>query len=420
MLLCLGILILACRLILLGQSNSGQQTPRPPIEKSQSGMQKLCKEDSSDKYKVIAATGIANFIGKLNESGKCGYRLVDLTKMPLSASETFDRMTLVAIVELEGQKKYEYDWFEAFIPGEVQTRINHRAKNGFYFREMLPVAQGLCGTTSDHSPEKSDTERVLDRIVEGLNYLYGGIYFLERRADSNERKEYRVLIGTAGWGKQPTVLLQSELDDKIRLGFWPVAMGLHKILNRYAVSLLVEKGEELHGETSSPSYVIVRSEFGFEKKVNNLAKNGYRIIFDGEFSAFRHALMLKETDKPQRRKYNWIDSTRESFSKKLSDLSKQAVRYAGISSQALGCDFAESRLVFESDQGNSGMASEFKTLKLAEWEQVTDSSNEATLGASTISEQAMREFTKLLDKGYVFRDLFFSNGVHAMFERGRL
>lgn len=408
-----SILILVCCLILRGQSNS-VSTPTPAIETLQS--QKLCKQGSLDKYKFIAATGIANFIGKLNESGNCGYRLVNLTKMPLYTSEKFDRMTLAAIVELESQKKYEYDWFEAFTPGEAQTRINHRANGGFYFRKMLPVAQGLCETSPTTSVEKSDGKRILDRLGETLSYSFGGIYFLERRADSNERKEYRVLIGTAGWGKQTTDQLQSELNDKVQLGFRPVAMGLHKILNRYAVSLLVERGEELQREIASPSYIIVRSEFGFEKKVNNLAKNGYKIIFEGEFSAFRHALMLKESDKYRPRRYNSIDSTRESFSRKLSNLSKQAVRYVGLSSRVTGCDFAESRLIFESDQGNNRSASEFKTLKLAEWQQVTDSSNEGIPSASAFSEEAMREYTKLLDKGYVFRGLFFSNGINAIFE----
>jgi len=371
-----------------------------------------CPEAASNEYRLISASGVEKFIADVNSAGKCRYRLIKVSKYPLSTSENFDKMNLVGILKLE-TKNYEYDWFEAFTPGEAQTRINHRANAGFHFRHALPFIQGLC-ETYDRNPSAPNEEvaiaEVFNRIKGAFNFAIGVVYIVERETGSPKRNEYRVLLGTWGRGKGVRNDLKVELDNSARKGFRPVAMEAYKLGNNHAVSILAELSEETPSETAILEYEIVVSESGFEKKVNNLSKNGFRLEFEGKLSAFRFAL-LQKTPKPKSTiSYSWVDSTRKSQFEKFLGAVGQGIMYQGVSSQVFGCDYAKSNLLFEHDK--NAPRSDIKIVKL------TDTFVNTSLGRISGSPLSLNdEFGSLLHKNYVFRDLFYSDGINAILER---
>lgn len=323
----------------------------------------------SGRYLFVSANGPEVFSRNLNEGAKCGYRLKSVTKLPLYASETFDETTLFAVMEFSEQGRFEYDWFEAFTPGDTQTRLNYRAEAGFYFKTVMPLAVGLCDSAELDSTERTENERILDRVLTSLRYSYGALYFVERKTGNQERKEYRVLTGIAGWGKRPTAELESELRKNLEHGFQPIASTMFKIGNREAIGLIAEKSESDPSRNSS-DYALVRSEFGFEKKVNSLSSSGYELRSETEFNAFRHALLVKSSHKSSH-KYSWLNASKKTFQRQLADVSKRNMRYSGKLFRNYGCDFAEVMLVFSSVQTNQGPQHEYRVLRLSDWAKVS-------------------------------------------------
>lgn len=373
--------------------------------------------NTSEEYKYFISQGIKNFVEKLNANAKCGYKLEKLTKFPLSASENFDQMILAAVVKLDLPNRYEYDWFEAFTPGEVVTRINFRVKKGFYFYKTLPLAQGTCDNIHRDSSGKSDTEKIYDNLVDLVSFSLGDIYFLERKEEATIQPEYRMLVGAVGWGKKPTETLQRSLDDKVKQGFQPVSMSSYKVGNNYGLSILVEKKGETLKNAPLPQYQIIRSEFGFEKKVNRHAKKGFRLVFAGEMWAFRHSLMLKDSKRSSPLSYKWVDATRKSYLNKFSDLAIKGIPPRFVYSRIYGCDYSENQLIFEQQPNSDQIKTDFKVLNLTDKMQRRISIGEEVDDFLSPSEERTQEFQKLLSDGYKISDLFYANGVNIVLRR---
>ena len=209
---------------------------QPSVNNSQIAGNAIVVDIGSLKY--IFAPDIKNFVSELNSAGKNGYKLEQLTKLPLNNSEGFEKMKLAGIVKLDSGNRYDYDWFEAFTPGDVVTRINLRSAQGFYFRDALPVLQGICEDNSEYSPEDgSDTQKIFDRIKSTLEFSYGAIYFLERKNTVVKTNDYRVVVGMLGLGKNPGEELERSLNNVADTGFTPVSMNSFKILNKYAFAI---------------------------------------------------------------------------------------------------------------------------------------------------------------------------------------
>lgn len=247
------------------------------------------------EYIVTSTVGVAQFTEEINKLGKKGYRLQNVTiSSPVGgavAAETpegrFSHLALAAIFRLDKPNSYEYDWFEAEIPGEIVTRINKRAESGFYYaHSVFFTDNGFC----DGSADSSDP---LDAVLALVCGSEGGIYFVERKNGETAKREYRVHIGRFGWGKNPTAELEAALDNSGQLGFRPVSLGKMHAGLKYAFYTLVEKDKGLEGEPIKTQYRFLKSEFGFSKKANAIIREGFRIKFGSQFGAFENMLFEK-------------------------------------------------------------------------------------------------------------------------------
>lgn len=376
-------------------------------------------------YKYLVSSGIKKFSDKLNQYSKCGYKLEKLTKHPLYANQKFDEMIVAAILKMDLGNRYEYEWFESFTPGDAVTRMNVRAKNGFYFKDILPVAQGLCENGSESSSNESDSDKIIDKIIDKIvepsRFSLGNIYFLERKNAETSKNEYEIVLGVAGWGKNPAEQLQKEFDEKLRQNFQPVVMVSYKTLNNYAISLLMEKTRDTRPEQNSIlEYKIIRSEFGFEKKVNALAKDGFQLKFVGEMGAFRHALMEKsDFGKTKQFSYRWIDAGSRSSLNKISNVGKDKFSLKITAALTWGCDSAERALVFERQNPPASQNSfDLQILSLTNVQSEVIVTKENIDEAISPSKTQQQQFTEKIKLGYIPQELFYGkNGLTVLFER---
>lgn len=399
------LLLLALLFVLCGFAVSGQESVNSGI----------VVDIGSLKY--VFATDIRSFISQLNVAGKTGYRLEQLTKLPLNNSERFEKMKLAGIMKLDPGNRFEYDWFEAFTPGEVVTRMDVRSAMGFNFRDALPVLQGICEDNSEYQQEDgSDAQKVLDRVRGTLEWSSGAIYFVERKNDEVKSNNYRVVIGMLGWGKNPGEELESGLSDLDKAGFIPVSMNSFKIRNKYAFAVLAKRKTALLSEGVSQNksdfrLIVLRS--GFEKKVNLLAKDGYSLLFSGRLGALNYALMVRSVGPYSSASYTFLTSTHKAFSSALSAAPAKHLIYSGLGNDDYGCDSAEVGLVFKTADRQRAI---YETLKMTSLPKNSKETGPPTTFQRPTDETIGR-FEQLLKEGYAVRELYFDNDIEILFEK---
>jgi|GEM_PF-1804260 len=389
-------------------------TPKPaePEKPPPVWMSKESDEKGNLKeYRYLKTVGITAFNTEANKLGKLGYRLENIAVASQTAAvisapppDRFKYLELAAVFRLDKPNTYEYDWFEADKPGEIVTRINKRAESGFYYRD------GIFATDNTGCSDGSDvSDDALDKLIHaGASFLCwseGGVYFMERKVGEASKREYRVHIGKFGWGKNPTAELQAALDNSGQLGFRPVALGKMKEGMNYAFYTLVEKDKGVAGEPLKARYAFLKSEFSFAKKVNAMAKEGYRIRFGGMFGAYENVL-LEKTEGAAPTAYRWVDASGKSHEKELSEVMNAGARFALMNREA-------EDLIFED---TPGLKYEYKILRMAP-DVIKPTKKNPNPPAAKTQDEIFSEFDALLGEGYVIRDVFYSAGTKILFER---
>jgi len=377
------------------------------------------KTSGGASYRYIIGAGVENFVVKLNEAGRAGYRLEKMTKFPMGSSDIPEETIVAAIVRLDRPNLYEYDWFDASTPEMLDTRINERAELGFYFRDTLSFIFNGCGST-EKDPRVERRMKGFDGKIQPLIY-YGEIYLVERKNEAAvKNKFYKVLIGREGLGRKPTADLEERLSDTIADGFRPVAATTFSrdIVSSFgkttAISLLVERDEPEASKRAGAKYQIVRTGKGIDKQINLFARDGFRLAYYGQNWSF----MVRDKEPAPPVAYDWLDARqRKSFPAKMAALARNGAAAKMVASVYDGCDFTESRLVFEQPLGNGQKAPEYKTLDLTDKMARRIASDELIDDFISPSKERLEEFKKLLGEGYLIRELFYSDGINVLLEK---
>lgn len=377
---------------------------------------------SPENYRLLSSAGPAIFVNELNQNGDLGFQLTKVTAMP-NESRSFQDINLVGVLERDPRGKYEYDWFEAYSPLELEEKINERARSGFHFKGVIPFAENYCGIASSTvvRPEATPIERsealladVLNRAKVANAISFGGIFVVERKA-GNEKKNYRVAADTIaadtlGLKGTSGELLQHHLDVIIREGFRPVAMMSLRKLNRISAVVLLE--DDSNKSAMDLEVVIARS--GFEKKVNSLAKDGYEPLFSGGNGLEKYALLEKVNDQPAF--YRWVNANANSKKEfgARSDLALRDGEFQFGSYSILGCDLLMTQLVFRNVNNADARGTETKLFSLHD-AGVTSSRQKAE--PLKISDETKSKFTELTNQGFKVRTMLYANGVYLIMER---
>lgn len=379
-----------------------------------------CVAQSPENYRLLGSQGPVVFVKELNENGELGFRLAKVTAM-LNDSRSFKDINLVAVLERSPGQSYEYDWFEAYSPLELEQKINDRAKSGFHFKAAIPFAENYCGIASSTAvrPDATPIERsealltdVLNRVKVANAISYGGIFVVERKI-GNEMKNYRIAADTVasdtlGLKGTSEELLKHHLDVLVREGFRPVTMMSLRQLNRISTVVLLE--DDPNKREMDFEAVIARS--GFEKKVNRLAKNGYELLFSGGNGIEKYALLRKINNVPA--SYRWVNvhSKKEFSSQSALAFREGAFQFVSYSIQ--GCDLLTTHLAFRNVHSTGVRGTETKLLSLHDAAVI---SNRQKADPLKISDGTKSKFMEVTDQGFKVRDMFYANGVYLIMER---
>lgn len=410
------ILLSVCFLIVPAEmfAQSGWPSPTPPtpapitnpdISTEAAGAPPSC-EKVTDEIIYIPPVKIRDFIKELNRLGNCGYRLEKADKLPFSPELSFERFYVFAVVKRYAGDKYEYDWFEAIRPGETQTRINERAKKGFYFRKNFLFDTNTCVSAEDRVSSGSVVKPV-DDVIQLITNGVGAVFIVERKNGSIKNNEYRVLDGVRGEDKKNIAEDQQKLDDYVAKGYRPVAINYGLSLRDFVV--LVEKDPDIKPEGD---YLLLRHIYGITKKFAKLSQEGCSPILVG----WTFAVMHRTSHEPLNVSYFAADNF-PAARKKLPAFPNAHFQVKGLYLQT--CYTPESKLFFTLSQ-DSRQKYDYQFLEMKNYRLWKDESGRLRMSyLEPPSEEVLRKFRQFLKDGYVVREMLEANQIYIIFERSK-
>jgi hypothetical protein len=393
-------LCLLVLLILLSFGVSAQTGQTIELAKTNSPIDKTA---ALTDFKYVTGEG-EDFFERLNGAGKLGYKLENITLLPANFNKIGDPAQLAALLRLKKGNVYEYSWLE---PEAVST-FSAESTVGFDVFENIPVSLD-SGYSPTSRSEKTGTEQVLDNLMSALSATYGSYFILERANAGKNQKDYELLTSKFGWGKSPKKTLQSGIEKISGEGFRPTFMFPAKLGIASDISVLaVKETNDIKSVGAKPEYKLLRTEYSFEKKVNRLAQQGFRLIYITVNIAQKFALMSKNSESAATFSYKWIDTFQNPDLSEIAKLAEQGFAYHSVMWE----NELEKKLIFEKKTG-ADEKYDYKTVKLTTWER---QSGKTESPLPPTSEEIKAEFERLLKEGYVVRDLFYAGGINVLFE----
>lgn len=366
------------------------RAPEPSPTPASRGSQATAGAKDLEPVKLILSQGFESFVKDLNEHGRQGYRLEkSLNYGGAGASQSY-----AAVLRLDAGNTYEYDWMSSPNRSLLDARLNQQAAGGF--RLVNAFAITLC----DDEPE--DPEDPTARTLKQFRFLKGDAFLLERRNGAAARtKEYKVFTAKVGPRKNPKETIQAALDAAPR-GFRPVKILFAKEgWLDFRVSVLLER--DLSDDAAPKiEYRFVKEVSGFDKEVNALAAEGFRLVAGRRVGLTKFALLAKQAAEPTA--YTFVED--EKHAKEFDRTAALGNRYEGVMAGDLTCDASEvvnQKLVFAREAGPAQRR--YKVLQVF---------NRKTGGPPAA---ALAEFRRLVGEDYRVVDLFYADGLNVVFEK---
>jgi hypothetical protein len=342
----------------------------PPWNRNEKKRRETEIKQNSDN---ISASYRNSFIEQLNKAGERGYRLIALGQ------------PMIGIVRL-GNVQYEYAWFET-------TSNFFFARVGFVEKCEEMARQGF--SVVDHLFLGSICENgglFIDALTPP-QCEYNDFYLLEREKGIEIPNQYRLAHHVPRWRDGGTdFVLTTQINDYMALGLTPtLAISKYEVLLRP----ITNKDEFL------PEGTEVKVVTGnVKKKVNELARQGYRLAFTHE----EIVVMCRRRDTTAPVSYIWLDSRKKkSFDQELARLQDSNAIYR----TTLPDDYGEEHtLIFEQPASDVSKRREYKVLKVEfQWtENFADQRVDIDLAPS--SKETIKTLNSLVKEGFAVRDLF--------------
>ncbi len=356
----------------------------PKNRKEKKRREKEIEQDSDN----IVASYRNSFVEQLDKAGERGYRLIALGH------------PMIGIVRL-GNVQYEYAWFET-------TSNFFFAKYGFMEHASQLARQGFSVVDHDSLGETCDSGPISyteHGPVEAFNppfCEYRDFFLLERRKGIEVPSQYRLARYVPRWrGMGSEAALTTQINDYLALGFTPTLA-----LSKYEVLLrpITDKDEFL---PEGAEVKVVTGLFKLKKKVNELARQGYRLALTHQ----EIAVMYRHRDTTAPVSYIWLDCMKKkSFEQELAGLQDRGATYR----MTYPSDGRyEDTLIFEQPASDVSKRREYKVLKIEfqETENFTDQKVDIDLTPS--SKETIKTLNSLVKEGFAVRDLFVSDDVLA-------
>jgi len=360
--------------LICAQSGRKANPPTPEVQNISNQ-----KDQNLESIKILRSNGFGEFVKQLNDLGRNGYRLEKAVNYGgEGASQSF-----AAVLRLKPGDNFEYDWLSSPNKNLLESRLNFKAKDGFNFASSFALT--AC---SDSEEDVASSTTLILRLQKGDAFL------VERKnGQATQTKEYKVLVGKIGPGRNPTEAIQTSLDN-VPAGFRPVKILFSKTgIVDFAVSILLERTIDSESPTKI-EYKFIKEVNGFDKTLNALAAQGYRIISGRRVGLVKLALLAKETTDPTT--YTLIDE--EKYAKQFDDTVSRGNKFELITGGDLTCGSTtveNEKMVFEQNKGERKY--EYKILQ--------------------IIDPAADELNTSLANGFSVKDLFYYRGLNAILEK---
>jgi hypothetical protein len=282
--------------------------------------------------------------------------------------------------------QYEYAWFET-------TSGVFFARDGFVGKYEEMARQGF--SLVDHLFLGSICEsKVDDTAATPPSCEYYDFYLLEREKGVEIPHKYRLAHHVPRWRDGGTdFVLTTQINDYLALGFTPtLAISKYEVLLRS----ITDRDEFL---PEGAEVKVVTGYFKLNKKVNELARQGYRLAFTHE----EIAVMYRRRDTTAPVSYIWLDSRKKkSFEQDLARLQDSG----GIYRTTLTYDGDERTLIFEQPATDVSKRREYKVLKVEFQETENFADQRVDIDLAPSSKEKIKTLNSLVKEGFAVRDLF--------------
>lgn len=410
-LLCLSFSL--CVNLAFGQSGRRVETPpETPVQELKSDKEKPKTEipKPESNYEIIGPKTISSFLEDLKTAGKRGFRLEKFTVLPTGSGNNFNEKVestvLAGIVKFDGKNGFDYSYLSTESEIDPASKLNNLGQNGWYFRDVVsifgePVVEGgMVGTSVLQFP------------------TLGNIYLLERVIDSELRApNYQLIKAGATLGKNPKGKIEESFIEALKNGYKPVASYYTYVAKSVfsvdsSYNILLVKG--LPSPDLEYKFVLSGRSDGLRKDIIKLSAQGYRIASIN----FNTAILVRKAEKTAPVSYQWIETSKKDYQTILNNtLSKSPVYRTGGIDQIGSGDYLKSLLVFEDNSTAETNLYEYQTVKMSPI--IPKEFKKTPQVYLSKFEKPEIAFQKLLDQGYIPRDIFYStiDGLTVLFER---
>jgi hypothetical protein len=393
-------------------AQSGKGIPAPPSKPTPSpeaaspnqgeAKRSFVIDRNADTYKLVFPTrpGLDNFGEQLNKSAEQGYKLISVVYrwQSKSAFTKNEYAVPVGILKLD-EVQHEYAWFETASTSLVaidgfEQKYRELSQRGFRLVDQL-----LTNSSCDDGDPLG--------IVLGGGCEINHLFLLERQKGVEKPIQFIIARSPvrAGFKVRNEGELAAQIKEKLADGFYP-----SDVFSKWEI-LLTQTENTDEPSTGSPDVEVVMhlGLKSIEKKVNELAKQGYRLALMNKGTAvmYRHAQTVTPST------YVLLRVNRKSFDEQLAKLQESGAIYRMTYA---GNGTTKDQLVFEQGLVADGRRREYKVLNF-EFQVVEDlklrsgGEKEVHIDLTPSSKETMKQLNNLAKEGFVVRDLFVSDIV---------
>jgi hypothetical protein len=332
-----------------------------------------------------------SFIEQLNKAAAQSYRLIALDS------------PFLGIVR-QGNVQYEYAGFEMYSYSHGQFPKQYFKEN--FERGYVPLA-GQGFSVIDHVFLRgrcigfTKAEGIGDD-PSSTSCEYYDFFLLERAKGVEIPRQYRLAMHVNIWGLWGSGdKLTTQINNYRALGFNPIlAISQNEIL----LQPVTDKTEFLPVGTE----VKVVTGFKLNKKVNELARQGYRMALIHD----RIAVMYRNRDTTTPVSYIWLNARKKSFEQELARLQESGAIYRMTCPEYKG---DSNILIFEQPAADVSKRREYKVLKIQFQETENFADQKVDIDLTPSAKETIKTLNSLVKEGFAVRDLFNADHPYAKF-----
>jgi hypothetical protein len=396
----------------LSQSGKGMPAPSKPTPGPETASPNQTKRSfvvdrNAEPYKLVFPTrpGLDSFSEQLNKAGEQGYKLTSAVYRWQSAGKNA-YVAPVGILKLD-EVQHEFAWFKTASTSLVaidgfEQKYRELSQQGFRLVDQL-LANAAC---DDGDPLG---------IILGGGCTINHLFLLERQKGVERPKQFRLARSPPrpGFRTKMAAELTAQIKEKLVEGFIPTAVFS-------AWEILLTHADNSDDLIDNPDVRVVTS-FDVRGRVNDLAKQGYRLVLIDK----RAAVMYRQAQSATPLTYISLKVEDKRFDERLAKLQESGAIYRMTYTGDSG---VEDQLMFEQGPVADGQRHEYKVLNF-EFQVAEDLplrqgfQKEVRIDLTASSKETLKLLNSLAKEGFVVRDLFvpreWMKKVSVLLERTR-